>query len=506
MSSLCFILGDQLSPYISSLKAINKKTDTILMCEVKRELTYVKHHKKKVVFLFSAMRHFAKDLVQKGYNVIYTKLDDLENGGSFTAEVTRIKNSTAIDRIVVTYPSEYRVLQEVQSWSELLNTSVEVVDDDRFICSISEFSRWSQNRKQMRMEFFYRYMRIKHNILMEAGGPVGGQWNYDKENRKRPKKKLIVPKPFSVAKDNITREVISVVERHCSSHFGDIEPFTLGVTRQHALDALALFVQERLVKFGDYQDAMIESEPWMYHAHLSFYLNCGLLLASECIDSAEQAYYQGQAPLNAVEGFIRQILGWREYIRGIYWLQMPGYEDKNFFSAKKKLPELYWTAETKMNCLKQCVSTTKKHAYAHHIQRLMVLGNFALIAGLNPKHVSEWFLIVYADAYQWVELPNVLGMVLFADGGYLASKPYAAGGSYINRMSDYCKNCQYKVSKKTGADACPFNYLYWNFLVTNKAQLRDNPRLAMMYKAYERMDNEQKELIAQDSKRFLEIL
>ena len=314
---------------------------------------------------------------------------------------------------------------------------------------------------------------------------------------------LVIPLPYKANIDKVTREVIDLVSARFADHFGDLEPFYLAVTRKQALQVLEQFIQQRLPYFGDYQDAMIEGEPWMYHSHLSFYLNCGLLLPMECVRAAEQAYYQGKAPLNAVEGFIRQIIGWREFVRGIYWLTMPKYADKNFFSATRDLPEFYWGGNTKMNCLQQCVSETRAHAYAHHIQRLMVLGNFALLAGISPKHVNEWFLIVYADAYEWVELPNVTGMALFADGGYLASKPYAAGGAYINKMSNYCRQCQYKVSKKNGPDACPFNYLYWHFLIQHREKLQSNPRIAMMYQTYDRMDENKKAHIHSDSELFL---
>jgi deoxyribodipyrimidine photolyase-related protein len=242
----------------------------------------------------------------------------------------------------------------------------------------------------------------------------------------------------------------------------------------------------------------------MYHSHISFYLNAGLLLPLECVKSAESAYNQGKVPLNSAEGFIRQIIGWREYVRGVYWLKMPDYAKQNFFDASRKLPDFYWTGKTNMNCLQQSVLETKKNAYAHHIQRLMVLGNFALLAGISPKEVNEWFLIVYADAYEWVELPNVSGMALFADGGYLASKPYAASGSYINKMSNYCENCSYNVKNKNGTDACPFNYLYWDFLVRNREKLISNHRVSVMYKNYDRMDESKKQNIADDSKRFLE--
>jgi len=275
------------------------------------------------------------------------------------------------------------------------------------------------------------------------------------------------------------------------------------VTREQALQVLDKFITERLVNFGDYQDAMVQNEPWLYHSHISFYINCGLLNPLECIEAVQKAYYDIKVPLNATEGFIRQILGWREYVRGIYWLKMPNYAELNFFNADKNLPEFYWNANTKMNCLRQCVMETEKNAYAHHIQRLMVLGNFALLAGIDPKQVNEWFLIVYADAYEWVEMPNVTGMILYADGGYLASKPYAAGGNYINKMSNYCKTCSYKVTQKNGDSACPFNYLFWDFLIRNRSKLEKNPRIGMMYRTFDKMDTDKKTAIRLDSERFL---
>jgi deoxyribodipyrimidine photolyase-related protein len=337
---------------------------------------------------------------------------------------------------------------------------------------------------------------------MDGDAPVGGQWNYDAENRKPPKEGLSIPKPYTNDIDEITRDVIELVAKRFPNHFGDLEPFYFAVTRDQALQVFKLFIEQRLSHFGDYQDAMIEGEPWMYHSHISFYLNCGLLLPIECVKTAEDSYHRGKSPLNAVEGFIRQIIGWREYVRGIYWHKMPEYAEENYFKATRMLPDFYWEANTKMNCLRQCVSETKENAYAHHIQRLMVLGNFALLAGIDPHQVNEWFLIVYADAYEWVELTNVSGMILFADGGYLASKPYAASGSYINKMSDYCKNCSYKVNKKNGPDACPFNYLYWDFLARNREKLKSNHRLGMIYKNYDRMDIEKQKAIHDDSHKF----
>ncbi|UTC24861.1 cryptochrome/photolyase family protein [Candidatus Comchoanobacter bicostacola] len=500
---LHIILWDQLTQHNAALANFNKDSDHILMCESLEELTYVKHHKKKLVFLISAMRHFAQHLQDTKYPMTYIHLDDQDHLGSYSAHIQQLVGAHNFTKIKIMQPSDYFQKEMVEQWERELNIPIEQVEDNRFLCTRASFAHWASNRKQLRMEYFYREMRKRYKILMDGDQPEGGKWNYDAENRKPPKDGLLVPKPYHGVVDVITNEVMRLVEARFSDHFGDLLPFYFAVTRTQALSVLNKFIKERLSVFGDYQDAMIEGEPWMYHAHIGFYLNCGLLDPLECIKAAEKAYYSGNAPLNAVEGFIRQVLGWREYICGIYWLKMPEYKQLNYFKAKRSLPEFYWTANTKMNCLKQCVTETKQHAYAHHIQRLMVLGNFALIAGINPDEVNEWYHIVYADAHEWVELPNVSGMVLFADGGYLASKPYAAGGSYINKMSNYCKGCTYSPTKKNGEGACPFNYLYWDFLVRNREKLADNHRIGMMYRTYDRMDDEKKEAIAQDSIKFL---
>lgn len=501
--NLHLILGDQLSHSMSSLCNVDKENDQILMCEVNEEATYVKHHKKKIAFLFSAMRHFAEELKDKGFKVIYTKLDDPDNAGSFKGEVARNITRYQPDKIIVTAPSEYRVFEDIKSWEKDFAVPVEIRSDDRFLCSAEEFAAWAEDRKQLRMEYFYREMRKKHSVLMDGDKPEGGKWNYDSENRKPPKEGLYIPKTYMAQTDEITDEVIKLVADHFGDHFGDIEPFHLAVTRDQALYALNKFITERLCHFGDYQDAMIQGKPWMYHSHLSFYINCGLLDPMECIRKAEEAYRTGNAPLNATEGFIRQILGWREYVRGIYWLKMPEYANDNYLEAKRELPWLFWGGQTKMNCLAQCVKETKENSYTHHIQRLMVLGNFSLLTGIDPKLVNEWFLVVYADAYEWVEMPNVSGMVLYADGGYLASKPYIAGGAYINRMSDYCKNCSYKVNKKNGPEACPFNYLYWNFVIEHADKFSHNPRMGHSYRTLAKMDDEKIKAITDDSLRFL---
>jgi deoxyribodipyrimidine photolyase-related protein len=502
---LILILGDQLSQDISSLQDATDG-DVVLMCEVRSEATYVKHHKKKIAFIFSAMRHFAGDLKQVGNLVRYIPYDDPNNRGSLLGEIKSAVSEFDVTKLVVTEPGEFRLLSEMQSWEGALGIPVEILPDSRFLASHDEFASWAKGRKQLRMEYFYREMRRKYRVLMDGDAPVGGQWNYDAENRSPPKTGLVVPPPFTQATDDITRDVLSLVSQHFPGHFGDLEPFPYAVTRDGALNALAMFIAERLPQFGTYQDAMIEGEPWMFHSHISLYLNAGLLNPLECIKAAEEAFHAGNAPLSAVEGFIRQILGWREYVRGIYWLKMPDYKEGNYFEATRDLPDFYWDGVTRMNCLRQCVLETKRNAFAHHIQRLMVLGNFALIAGIDPDQVNEWYLLVYADAYEWVELPNVHGMVLFADGGVLGSKPYAASGAYIKKMSTYCESCSYKVSIKNGDKACPFNYLYLDFIERNADKLRGNTRLGLVYKTLDRMSDDKRQAVRADSARFFKAL
>jgi len=504
--TLRLILGDQLTHTLPVLTDGDPSRDIVLMAEVLGEATYVRHHKKKIALIFSAMRHFAEELRLLGWTVRYIAYDADNPVQTLYDAVEQTCAGADFDGVCVTEPAEYRLLTEIEGWEQRLDRPVDILSDTRFLCDHATFQKWAEGRKQLRMEFFYREMRRRHNVLMDGKDPVGGQWNYDAENRKPPKDGLKVPSPYRTPPDDVTQAVLTLVEAAFPDHFGDLHPFHFAVTRAGAIDVLDHFITERLPYFGDYQDAMLTSEPWMYHSHLSFYLNCGLLLPLECIRAAERAYHAGDAPLNAVEGFIRQILGWREYVRGIYWLQMPGYAAENALSAIRPLPPLYWGAPTQMNCLSQCVGETRKWAYAHHIQRLMVLGNFALLAGLSPQEVNEWYLIVYADAYEWVEMPNVSGMVLFADGGLLASKPYAASGAYINRMSDYCTSCRYNPTKKNGPDACPFNYLYWDFLERNAGRLGKNPRLAMPYRTLARMSDEKRNANRDDAARFLRAL
>lgn len=507
MAVLRLILGDQLSHSISALDGIDAAQDIVLMAEVREEATYVKHHKKKIAFLFSAMRHYATELRAQGIQVSYRKYDDPDNQGSIFAEVTALCQQQSIDEIVCTHPGEYRLLADMQSWSTTLSMPVDIRADDRFIASPAEFARWAEGKKQLRMEFFYREMRRKIDCLLDLQGqPEGGKWNYDAENRKKLPKNISIPAPTAFIPDAITQDVLIMVGREFADHFGDLLPFTYAVNRTQALEVLQVFINERLANFGQYQDAMAIDQPWLFHSHISFYLNAGLLTAHEVITAVEQAYQSGQYPLNAVEGFIRQVLGWREYVRGLYWYKMPAYEHENYLGAERGLPSFFWDAKTDMACLHHCLRETKENAYAHHIQRLMVLGNFALLAGLHPAEVNEWYLLVYADAYQWVELPNVTGMILFADGGVLASKPYAASGAYINKMSNYCGSCVYSVKEKTGPNACPFNYLYWHFIHQHSDKFRRNPRMAMIYKTMDKLDQTQLAHMLQDAQAFLDEL
>lgn len=495
MTTLRFIMADQLSHSISALEGLDSARDTIMLCEVMEEASYVPHHPKKIAFLFSAMRHFAADLEAKGARVRYIKLDDIENTGSFTGEVQRAVRELQAASIIVSEPGEYRVREAIKGWADAFDIPVTMLPDTRFLCTHAEFAAWANGKKQLRMEFFYREMRKKYGILMDSGKPTGGEWNYDKENRKPPKAGLTSPPRIAHKKSAITKEVLALVKQRFSGNFGTLEPFHYAVTRDEAMCELDHFISELLPCFGDYQDAMVAGEAYLYHSLISSYLNAGLLLPLEICRKAEAAYLAGSAPLNAVEGFIRQILGWREYIRGIYWHLMPEYGTRNFLNATRPLPAFYWGAPTHMFCISEAVRHTRDHAYSHHIQRLMVTGNFALLAGIDVKEVQAWYLAVYSDAFEWVEMPNTLGMALFGDGGVVASKPYAASGKYIQRMSNYCKNCRYDPNETTGENACPFNALYWDFLVRHEDKFRGNQRMPYVFSTWGKFTPEKQHAI-----------
>ncbi|GAB5504476.1 cryptochrome/photolyase family protein [Pyruvatibacter sp.] len=491
MATVRLILGDQLSPAMSSLADIDPDTDTILLAEVMAECTYVKHHKKKIIFVLSAMRHFAHELEEQGYNVDYIKLTDKGNTGTLKGEVERALKRHKANRLVVTRSGEFRLAEDLETWCTDLGVDVELRDDDRFLCKLDEFNEWAEGRKELRMEYFYREMRRKTSFLMDQNEkPEGGQWNFDKDNRKPIKGDLDFPGPSKFTPDEITQEVIDLVNSEFADHFGQSGSFTFATTRSQAEHALRHFIQHALPRFGDYQDAMTDKDPHLFHSVISTYLNAGLLDAHAVCAAAENAYKNGDAPLNAVEGFIRQIIGWREFVRGIYWREMPDYKTRNTLNASAPLPDFFWTGETKMACMAQAIGQTRDHAYAHHIQRLMVTGNFALIAGLHPDEVNDWYMRVYSDAYEWVELPNTHGMAIWADGGVVGSKPYAASGKYIDRMSDHCSNCAYSVKEQTGETACPFNALYWDFLARHEERFKKNGRMGLVMKSLERMNSQ----------------
>ena len=483
MTTLRFILGDQLTRDVSSLRDATAGEDIILMAEVMEEATYVRHHKQKIAFLFSAMRHFADSLRTEGFDVRYIGLDDEAPSNSFTDALMHTLAETDASRVIVTEPGEYRVLEMIRGWEAMAPVPVEMRADDRFYCSIDDFRRWAKGKSSYRLEYFYRDLRWRFSVLMDGADPVGGQWNFDADNRKPWPKKRAPPKRLTFKPDAITNDVLALVAERFPDHFGDLDAFGWAVTRGDALEALGWFIENALPNFGDHQDAMLADAPFLYHSVLSPYLNAGLLTAREVVEAAVDAFARDAAPLNAVEGFVRQILGWREYVRGVYWARMPEYAKTNALGADQPLPWFYWSGETDMACVRDVVAVTRRHAYAHHIQRLMVTGVLGLLWGVRPAELEEWYLVVYADAFDWVELPNVHGMALYADGGVLASKPYAAGGAYINRMSNYCAGCRFDPKKRTGEDACPFTTLYWDFLMRQQEKLASNVRLAMPYRA-----------------------
>ena len=490
MKTLIPVLGDQLSPGLSSLKGAAKKDSVVLMMEVSDETTYVRHHQQKIAYILSAMRHHADALREAGWTVDYIRLDDPDNSGSFTGEVARAVQRHTPDRIVVTEAGEWRVAAMLDAWDTLFGLPVDVRPDTRFIASHADFETWAAKRVELTMEWFYREMRRRTGLLMDDKKPAGDRWNFDKENRKPAQADLLMPRPLSFAPDQITRDVLALVADRFADHPGTLDGFDYAVTAADAERQAATFFAHALPRFGDYEDAMLTGERFLWHSILSPYINSGLLDPLDLCRRAEAEYRAGRAPLNSVEGYIRQILGWREYMRGIYWREGPTYVDRNFLDHHRPLPAFYWTGETDMHCMAEAIGQTLATAHAHHIQRLMVTGNFALLIGAHPKLVHEWYLEVYVDAYEWVELPNTLGMSQFGDGGLLGSKPYVSSGAYIDRMSDYCRHCRYDVKQRTGSDACPFNALYWDFLARHRDKLGDNRRLAMPYRTWDKQSED----------------
>ena len=483
MSDLVLVFADQLSHSLSALRNADKSSDTVLMMEVSDEANTVPHHRRKLAFLFSAMRHFAEELENDGWQVRYIKLDASENLGSFESEILRSYKELGPERILVTEAGEWRVEEMLRTLRDEHDLPIKMLRDARFIATRMEFAQWAEDRKQMRMEFFYREMRRATGLLMDGDKPEGGKWNFDAENRTPPKSGMAFPDRFSVEPDQITKDVIELVQDRFPDRFGSLDNFSYAVTTHDAEQAVEEFMETCLPSFGTFQDAMLEGNAFLYHSVIALYINCGLLDPLEVCRKAEAAWRANKAPLNAVEGFIRQIIGWREYMRGIYWLKMPGYTDQNFLDATRDLPAFYWTADTDMACMAAAIGQTRDEAYAHHIQRLMVTGNFALIAGIDPYEVHEWYLAVYADAYEWVEAPNTIGMSQFADGGLMSTKPYISGSNYLLKMSNYGK----------GEWQETWDALFWRFMHIHRGFFTKNPRLGMLVGTFDRMPSEKQQ-------------
>lgn len=495
---LVIVLGDQLDEQSSALEGFDSTQDVVWMAEVSEESTHVWSAKQRIAVFLSAMRHFAETLRARNLPLIYIQLNEPGNLGTLSLELNRVIAKLQPSALVLSAPGDWRVLQGLRSVARQNALPLDLRDDTHFFSTVREFAAHSDGRKQLRLEYWYRELRHKHGILMAGKAPVGGQWNFDADNREAFGKSgpQNVPPPTRFAPDSITQDVLDLVNTRFATHPGTLHSFGWPVTRPQALLALQVFIEQRLPLFGQYEDAMWAGEAWLYHSHLSCALNLKLLNPREVVLAAENAYRNGHAPLAAVEGFIRQILGWREYVRGVYWTQMPDYLERNALDAQAALPSWYWTGQTDMVCLKDAITQTLEHGYAHHIQRLMVTGLYALLLGVKPQTVHTWYLSVYVDAVEWVELPNTLGMSQFADDGLMASKPYVASGKYIQRMSNHCKGCRYDPAQSTGPDACPYTTLYWDFLMRHEDLLKRNPRMAMQLKNLARLDAPQRNAIA----------
>ena len=498
---LVLVLGDQLDRAASVWDGFDPALDLAWMAEASEESTHVWSSKQRIVLFLSAMRHFAQALRADGVPLRYLELKGEAPAGSLADALKATLCECRVERVLLTQPGDWRVLQALRE--AVGDTPLDIREDRHFLCSVAEFAAHASGRKQLRMEYFYREMRRRHSVLMDADQPVGGEWNFDAENRAAFGKNGpgFVPETPRFAPDAITQGVIELVNERFADHPGSVTTFGWPVTRAQALQVLDSFVTERLEHFGRWQDAMWGGEPWLYHAHIASSLNLKLLDPREVIARAERAFRDGRAPLAAVEGFIRQILGWREYVRGIYWLKMPGYAGLNALGASQDLPAWYWTGETDMRCLRDAIQQTLQHGYAHHIQRLMVTGLYALLHGVAPQQVHGWYLSVYVDAVEWVELPNTLGMSQFADGGVMASKPYAATGKYIARQSDHCRACRFDPAQRTGDTACPFTTLYWDFLGRHQTLLAKNPRMALQVKNLARIPAAERQALAERAAR-----
>jgi deoxyribodipyrimidine photolyase-related protein len=502
--TLRLILGDQLNIEHSWFTKPAREA-VFLMMEAREEATYAKHHIQKIVAFFAAMREFAAELQRRGFEVIYRALDDKGNLHSLSGNIEQLVQSGAYGAFEYQLPDEYRVDQALSSLASRLSVPTRVVDTEHFLTEREALPRMFPGRKRYVMEYFYREVRKRYDILLEDGEPIGGKWNYDAENRNRLPDSVVPPAPLTFGRD--VSEIVEMLDREGVPALGTLNPtnFSWPVTRQEALQALEYFCIHCLLHFGTYQDAMHTEHRFLFHSRLSFSMNVKLLSPLEIVHRAimEWQKRQNEITISQIEGFVRQIAGWREFMRAIYWSHMPEYKELNFFEHTRPLPGYFWNAKTKMNCVKHAVQQSLEDAYAHHIQRLMVTGNFTLLAGIDPAQVDEWYLGIYADALEWVQLPNTHGMSQFADGGIVATKPYVSGGNYISKMSNYCSGCYYNQKIRTGEKACPFNSLYWDFMRRNRARLEKNPRIGMAYRTFDKLTPSDKAAIEKQAAHYL---
>ncbi len=502
--TLRLILGDQLNSNHSWFQT-NDDSVTYVLMEIRSETDYAKHHIQKIVGFFSAMQNFVNELKTANHNVIYFHLNDENNLQAFDKNLQQLIEKEGFTHFEYQLPDEYRLDELLKNFCQTLSISTSVVDSEHFMSSRSELGDFFEGKKTFLMESFYHMMRKKYNVLMQGDKPLTGKWNYDGENRKKlPKDHK--PTPPLVFNNDVSEIVVEIRKTNIKT-IGNIDAknFVWPINRKQSLELLDFFATECLSLFGSYQDAMMPNEWSLYHARLSFSMNCKLISPLEVINKAIQEWENrpDEIEYNQLEGFVRQIIGWREYMRGIYWNKMPDYATLNYFNHENKLPDWFWTGETKMNCLKDAINQSLNFGYAHHIQRLMITGNFALLAGIHPDEVDAWYLGIYIDAIEWVEITNTRGMSQFADGGIVGTKPYVSSASYIDKMSHYCGSCFYKKAIKTGDKACPFNSLYWNFYDKNEDKLGKNPRIGMMYNVWRKMQPEAKAALLQQAEYYL---
>ena len=496
MKTLRLILGDQLNSKHSWFEQVNENC-LYAMFEMRQETDYVQHHIQKVIGFFASMRSFSAELKDSGHQVIYYTINDERNIQDLRQNIHELVAEHKIEKFEYLLPDEYRLDQQLKEIGTSLNIQVSSKDTEHFYTDRDELSEFFSGKKQYLMESFYRYMRKKHDVLMEGDRPEGGKWNYDKSNRKKWNGQPKIPQPKLF--DNDATTVIEDIEKSGIKTIGRFEgySFPYPINRKQAMEQLDYFCEVLLPHFGDYQDALHTKEKFLFHSRLSFTMNTKILDPKTIVDRVLDQYYRNKKTigLSQAEGFIRQIIGWREYMRGIYWKEMPGYALKNALDNYQPLPDFYWTGQTRMNCLSKTITDSLDHAYAHHIQRLMITGNFALLTQIHPDEVDRWYLGIYIDAIEWVEITNTRGMSQYADGGIIATKPYISSASYINKMGNYCRDCPYDRTRRTGDNACPFNSLYWNFLDEKRDKLQNNPRMGMMYNLLEKIPGSEMDAI-----------